>query len=67
MNISPDIVEEAKRILGQADLVLPAPIKVGGAEPVYFVCALNDLNVYPHTTINFDGKIYQIGTLKDIK
>lgn len=62
MGISLDIVEEAKSILGQSDVVLPAGIKVGGADPVYFVCNIDDASIHAQTTIEYDGKIYKIGT-----
>ena len=64
MTISTDIKEKALSILDQPNVVLPAGIKVGEADPVYFVCEIDDLNVYTHLTINHNGKIYKIGTMK---
>lgn len=64
MNISPDIKEKAISILDQSVALLPAEIKVGEANPVYFVSEIDDLSVYTHLTIEHDGKIYKIGTRK---
>ena len=62
MNFSPDIKEEAHRILNQPNVVLPAGIKVGHADPVFFVSEIDDLSINAHLTIEHEGKIYKIGT-----
>ena len=42
MNFSPDIKEEAPSILNKPNVVLPAGIKVGQADPVFFVSEIDD-------------------------
>ena len=61
MTISQEIQDEAIKILKRGD-VLPCGIKVGEANPVYFVAKVNDLSVYTHTTFTYEKKIYKIGT-----
>lgn len=63
MNISPEIIAEAKRIVLERT-VLPAKIKVGGADPVFSVYKADDHHVVTHATINVEGVIYKIGTEK---
>ncbi len=62
MNFSQDIKEEAHRILNQFNVILPAGIKVGQADPVFFVSEIDDLSINAHLTIEHEGKIYKIGT-----
>lgn len=62
MNFSPDIKEEAHSILNQPNVVLPAGIKAGQANPVFFVSEIDDSSIHAHLTIEHEGKIYKIGT-----
>lgn len=64
MNISEDIINEAKRIVKDINNPLPASIKVGGAEPVFYVGNIDDDSIVAHTTIGHDNKIYKIGIKK---
>ena len=63
MTISKEIKDKAEAILKE-NCVLPCGIKVGEADPVYFVAEVNDLSVYTHTTFTYEKKIYKIGTKK---
>lgn len=66
MNFSPDIKEEALSMLNQPNVVLPAGIKVGLADPVFFVSEIGDLSINAHLTIEHEGKNYKIGTDKSL-
>ncbi len=64
MNISPDIKDKAYDILNQPNVVLPVGIKIGNADPVYFIGSINDSNINTHLTIEHGGVVYKIGTMK---